>query len=444
MGKSFHPLPIPNTSGNSSSDPNEIIGPAGAGASASVAQDSVLPYTIEFENEPSATAPAQTVVVTQKLDPSLDLSTFQLGAIGFGSFSVDVPHELESFSTRIDATASAGVFVDVTASLNVETGVVTWTFTSIDPATLDVPTGNHALEGFLPPDKSAPEGEGFVSYTIQPKNRAGTGTVIKAQAAVVFDTNSPINTASISNAIDGTVPTSTVEPLPATTTSTNFTVSWSGSDGAGAGIASFNVFVSTNGGPFVPFQVATNATSATFTGQVGHTYAFYSVATSNVGLVQPTPTTAQATTTVVSKPPPPPAPPVITGEHAVFSRKTNRKGKPVGKAVLTGFAIDFSAPLNQASATNRLNYQLDAITTKKVKKKVKTILHPITKFTVSYIPATDSVDLTLIGTQTFPTGGRLTIVNRPTGGVESATGALLAGKTVFAISKNGRTITPSS
>ena len=108
---------------------------------------------------------------------------------------------------------------------------------------------------------------------------------------------------------------------------------------------------------------------------------------------------------------------MIIGEKAIFTRKTNKKGKPVGKAVLTGFAIEFSAPLNQASATNRLNFQLDTVTTKKVKKKVTTILHPITKFTVSYIPATDSVDLTLIGTQTFPTGGQLTIVNRPPGGV---------------------------
>ena len=218
-----------------------------------------------------------------------------------------------------------------------------------------------------------------------------------------------------------------------------------GSNGAGSGIATYNVFVSDNGGPFVPFQVATNATSATFTGQVGHTYAFYSVATSNVGLVQPTPKTAQATTTVVNEtPPPPPVAPVIIGEKAVFNRKTNKKGKPVGKAVLTGFAFEFSAPLNTATATNRLNFQLDTVTTKKVKKKVTTILHPITKFTVSYIPSTDSVDLTLIGTQTFPTGGQLTIINRPSGGVAGASGALLAGSTMFAISKKGSEIRPTT
>ena len=42
------------------------------------------------------------------------------------------------------------------------------------------------------------------------------------------------------------------------------------------GIASFDVFVSDNGGPATSFN---DDTSATVTGQAGHTYAFYTVAT---------------------------------------------------------------------------------------------------------------------------------------------------------------------
>src|SRR5262249_17469460 len=44
----------------------------------------------------------------------------------------------------------------------------------------------------------------------------------------------------------------------------------------------------------------TTQTSATYSGTSGHTYGFYSIATDNVGNVQPIPTAAQATTTVVS------------------------------------------------------------------------------------------------------------------------------------------------
>ena len=78
-------------------------------------------------------------------------------------------------------------------------------------------------------------------------------------------------------------------------------MSWSGSDDpGGSGIAKFDIFVSTDGGPFVPFLQGTTATSATFHGAVGHTYGFYSVATDNVGHVQVTPTAAQATTKAVA------------------------------------------------------------------------------------------------------------------------------------------------
>src|SRR5207244_1614215 len=78
----------------------------------------------------------------------------------------------------------------------------------------------------------------------------------------------------------------------------SFTVNWAGlDDPGGSGIAHFDVYVSDEG-PFTLWQSATTQISATFTGQDGHTYSFYSVATDNVGNVQPTPSQAQATTTV--------------------------------------------------------------------------------------------------------------------------------------------------
>jgi RHS repeat-associated protein len=236
-------------------------------------------------------------------------------------------------------------------------------------------------------------------------------------------------------------PTSTVSPLPATTTNPSFTLSWSGSPGPGAtSITSYEIFVSTDGGAFTPFLTHTTATSATFTGQFGHTYGFYSVATDNLGNIQPAPQTAQASTAVLS----PSVPPKIVGETVLFRRKTNKKGKPVGSPVLTGFDLDFSAPLDPATATNPAFYQLVTVTTKHIKKKIKRILHPISGFTVSYSAAKNSVDLTLLGKQTFPTGGQLTIVSGPSAGVKGASGAPLGGPTIFAISVKGRTITATT
>jgi RHS repeat-associated protein/uncharacterized repeat protein (TIGR01451 family) len=67
-------------------DPNDLSGPAGVGPNQSILPGETLPYRVEFENEPDASAPAQNVVVTEQLDANLDWSTFQLSSIGFGAY----------------------------------------------------------------------------------------------------------------------------------------------------------------------------------------------------------------------------------------------------------------------------------------------------------------------------------------------------------------------
>jgi RHS repeat-associated protein len=292
---------LSNTECLFSYDPNFLAGPAGYGPPGFVPSDAVLPYTIGFQNEPLATAPAQTVTVTQQLDPSLDWSTFQLGAFSIGGQVYPVPVGLTSYSTRIDATSTVGVYVDVTGNFDEQTGVVTWTFTSIDPSTLDQPSGN-PREGFLPPDTKSPQGEGWVSYSIQPKVTDPTGTAIHARASIVFDTNAAIHTAPFLNTIDAGAPTSSVAPLPATETSKTFTVSWSGSDDpGGSGLAFYDLYVSDNGSPFTLWQSATTSNSAIFTGVIGHTYGFYSIATDEVGNREAAKRAAEASTLIVAE-----------------------------------------------------------------------------------------------------------------------------------------------
>ena len=88
--------------------------------------------------------------------------------------------------------AQQNLFLDVTAGIDLSTGIVTWTFTSLDPQTLDQPSD--PLAGFLPPNVTAPMGEGYVSYRVRPKLSSATGTRIDAQATVVFDTEAPLDT----------------------------------------------------------------------------------------------------------------------------------------------------------------------------------------------------------------------------------------------------------
>jgi len=82
------PPPTPTDSSSSTvcvvfaSDPNDKVGPSGYGQARYVPGSASLPYSVDFENVATATAPAQKVVVTDQLDPAkVDLSTFSLGAI---------------------------------------------------------------------------------------------------------------------------------------------------------------------------------------------------------------------------------------------------------------------------------------------------------------------------------------------------------------------------
>ena len=185
--------------------------------------------------------------------------------------------------------------------LNLETGVITWRFRSLDPATLELPDDPDG--GFLPPNQNAPEGEGFVTYIVRPKEGSPTGTRIDAQARIVFDVNEPIDTPAIAHTLDAGTPSASVNALPERTIGTTVNVSWAGADDAGgSGVGTFDVFVSDNGGPFVPFLLGTTDTSAVFTGEIGHTYEFLAVAIDNVGHRQPRPADAQARTTLVPEP----------------------------------------------------------------------------------------------------------------------------------------------
>lgn len=280
-------------------DPNDLFGPLGFGAQHFVTPDQTFPYTILFENLPTASAPALVVKVTQQLDAKLDWATFELGDLGFGKYLVHVPAGRRFFHTRVDASDTRGEFVDVTAEFDPSTGLATWLFSSVDPATGALPEG--VTDGFLPPDDSSGAGQGFVNYRIRPKAPASTGTSIPAQARVIFEAGLPdesfLDTPVFTNTFDLAAPGSSVSALP-TFSPPTFTVRWSGTDApGGAGIASYDVYVADGDGAFTLWLDDTTDTSHAYAGTAGHTYSFYSVATDNVGHQELVAPTAQAFTT---------------------------------------------------------------------------------------------------------------------------------------------------
>jgi RHS repeat-associated protein len=293
-------------------DPNNKLGPVGFGSANMVSGIAILPYQIDFENDPTATAPAQSVIVTDQLSPNLDWSTFVLTRIGWGNMLLTIPPNAQHYEATVSVTENGENFdVLVDAGVDLATGIFTARFQSIDPNT-DLPPD--VLTGFLPPEDGTGRGMGYITYTIVPKAGLPTGTQIRNIALVTFDDNPAIATDQVSETdpsqgvdpakqdlvtIDSGPPTSSIGPLPPTENSPTFSVSWSGQDDAGgSGIASYNIYVSDNGGAFTPFLLGTPAITATFSGVPGHSYAFYSQATDNVGNVEAVHLTADATTSV--------------------------------------------------------------------------------------------------------------------------------------------------
>lgn len=379
-------------------DPNDIVGPQGFGSDRWISASNPLNYTIRFENDPvQATAPAHVVRITQNLDSDLDFRTFRLGDFGFGDTFFDVPDNRAFYQTRLDLTETKGIFVDVIAGVDVAAGEAFWEFSSIDPATGTELT--NPLLGFLPPNLTDNEGQGYVNYSIRTRSDIETGDIIDAQARIIFDIEEPIDTPAIFNTIDTLKPTSTVNPLTATSNDSDFLVSWLGSDNTGgSALAAYTIYVSDNGGMFVPWLQNTTLTEATFTGRPGHTYAFYSQAQDNAGNIEVLPTTAQALTAVAGS-----DPGILSFSATQFS--LNEDGTPVAAVTInrtggTGGAVSAIVTLADLTATAPGDYTNAPITVNFADgESTKTIVIPIANDAI--VEAAETLQLTLGN----PTGG---------------------------------------
>ena len=277
-------------------DPNDILGPGGYGTGRYLKPNTLLPYTIRFENQASATAPALDVTITNPLDEDMDLETLEVLSFGFAGLKADL--QLGGpFAATVETTNQDGspLLVRFETEVDVENQILIFTLKSLDPAT-GLPPAD-PLAGFLPPNDDTHRGEGFVNYVIRQKQNLTTGTYIDNLASIVFDMNEPIETPMIFNSIDAEAPSSSVAELPAESGNL-FQVQWQWDDGEGSGPVAFDVYVSEDGGAFEPWLQGTSLPSSYYVGQLDHQYDFYVEATDGVGWEEATKSASEASTKV--------------------------------------------------------------------------------------------------------------------------------------------------
>jgi PKD repeat protein len=138
-----HPVEV-----RGSIDPNDKrCSPEGEGTAGEVASEQRLNYQILFENKPEASAEAIYVRIVDTLDANLDWST-----LAFGEMS-------HPTKCKVDFDPYKGILTCFCDSI------------------------------MLPPNHNAPEGEGWISYSISPKEELKNGTVIPNRAWIRFDFN---------------------------------------------------------------------------------------------------------------------------------------------------------------------------------------------------------------------------------------------------------------
>lgn len=286
-----------------SNDPNAIVGPAGYGDDKMIAAADKIDYRIYFENDTTATSAASRVTVRCPLHHQADSTTVRLGHFGFGDYSFDVPQMSAFYSKRITETAgSLGVWVDVTAGLDIDNNEMYWIFQSIDPATGVAPIDTI---GFLPVnDTLTGKGEGYVTFSVSALNTTVTGDTIAEQASIVFDENDAMLTNVYVNKFDAVSPSSVLVG-DTTTVHDDYNLkfrSLATDDIGGSGIQYIDLYVRVDNTQYVfasrmEADTLHYADSLVTTYQIGQgaIYDFVCQATDNVGNKEPFRTTPDFT-----------------------------------------------------------------------------------------------------------------------------------------------------
>ena len=206
------PPPLPPGGGSSTPvipvDPNEMIGYVAPSGSKYIGENvKEIDYTICFENDTSATAPASTVILTDTIDRSLfDLDSFAPSQIKIGD-RIELLDGSPNFIRTMDLRPDVDCIAQIECSYDRSKGIATWMLSSLDPMTMEPITDY--TQGLLPVNLDG-RGQGEVSYRISLKNNLIDGTEVKARAAIKFDDEDVIMTPDWVNIIDGVEPTSRV------------------------------------------------------------------------------------------------------------------------------------------------------------------------------------------------------------------------------------------
>ncbi|MCZ6701887.1 MAG: right-handed parallel beta-helix repeat-containing protein [Ignavibacteria bacterium] len=262
-------------------DPNEKVGLPGYSNNYSIPLTQSLQYIIYFENVDSATAAAQEIEILDTIDTNLDWSTFSFSDLQIANTLISITNGGVNFNQIIPWNDTVEVHIDGTFEVN--TGVIRWYIHGTD-------IRNGDLADFLPPNVNPPEGEGWVSFSVNPKSDLVTGDQIRNKAAIIFDVNPPVITNEFFNTIDAKAPVSQVDTVNDSLKGATFEIAWSGFDDPnGSQIRNYSIYVAEDGGAYNPWLNQVSDTMDIYPGEGNHNYWYYSISRDSVGNLESQP-----------------------------------------------------------------------------------------------------------------------------------------------------------
>jgi hypothetical protein len=228
-------------------DPNEMIGPVGYGEQNFMSSIPQMNYTILFENKKEATAPAYRIQIIDTLSAVFNPETVKF---------LETSHSGPNYNWKMERNGN----------------ILKWDIEGIE----------------LPPNATPPEGEGFVSFSVEPGEDLPSGTVFENRATIIFDMNEPIMTNTWQNVLDINSPYSIMNPISYVPGDSIINLSCTSFDDEnGSGISSYMFFSSLNNGPFSLIgESFENTIQYPVSEDERNTYRFYVMATDNVDNVE--------------------------------------------------------------------------------------------------------------------------------------------------------------
>ena len=267
-------------------DPNEMTGYSAPSGSRHMSDEvKTIGYDIEFENDPEiANSAAHRIVIENQLDPTkFDLKTFTPKDITLSGKKVEL-NGSKSFVQTLDLRPEIDAIAELQCAYNVQTGLIRWTFTSLDPMSME-PTDD-IMQGVLPVNYDGTSGIGNVTYTVDLLKTFPDGTEISNKASIIFDNNDAIETPVWTNTIDAVCPEGRVTGAVLANDSTA-TIRCEGSD-TRSGVWKYEVYVQYGSGELWEKAGECPADSAEISFRVydGMDYGFCALAVDSAGNVE--------------------------------------------------------------------------------------------------------------------------------------------------------------